>query len=135
MSTHERILRYTTFLLTVSFQLILPILPVYLYAVLGASKQEVGVIIALAAIASALTRIPSSILVMRQNALKILVFGIGLNTAALLGYTLSVSPWMLAFFRILHGASFALNYTLMLSFASLIVRPDRACKSITSYTA
>ncbi|RLF99051.1 MAG: hypothetical protein DRN47_04380 [Candidatus Wolframiiraptor sp.] len=135
MSTYERILRYTTFLLTVSFQLILPILPVYLYAVLGASKQEVGVIIALAAIASALTRIPSSILVMRENALKILVFGIGLNTAALLGYTLSVSPWMLAFFRILHGASFALNYTLMLSLASLIVRPDRACRSITSYTA
>ena len=92
-------------------------------------------IIALAAIASALTRIPSSIFVMRENALKVLVFGIGLNTAALLGYALSVSPWMLAFFRILHGASFALNYTLMLSFVSLFVRPDRAYKSITNYTA
>ena len=135
MNSHERILGYTTFLLTVSFQLILPILPVYLYSILGASKQEVGVIIALAAIASALTRIPSSILVMRENALKVLVFGIGLNTVALLGYTLSMSPWMLAFFRILHGASFALNYTLMLSFVSLFVRPDRAYKSITNYTA
>jgi len=135
MNPHERILGYITFLLTVSFQLIVPILPVYLYSVLGASKQEVGVIIALAAIASALTRIPSSIFVMRENALKVLVFGIGLNTVALLGYTLSVSPWMLAFFRILHGASFALNYTLMLSFVSLFVRPDRAYKSITNYTA
>jgi len=135
MNSHERILGYITFLLTVSFQLIVPILPVYLYSVLGASKQEVGVIIALAAIASALTRIPSSIFVMRENALKVLVFGIGLNTVALLGYTLSVSPWMLAFFRILHGASFALNYTLMLSFVSLFVRPDRAYKSITNYTA
>jgi len=135
MSSHERTLGYTTFLLTVSFQLISPILPVYLYSVLGASEQEVGVIIALAAIASALTRIPSSILVMRENALKILVFGIALNTTALLGYTISVNPWMLAFFRMLHGVSFALNYTLMLSLASLIVRPDRACKSVTSYTA
>lgn len=132
---HERILDYTTFLLTVSFQLTLPILPIYLYAVLGASQQEVGVIVALASISSALTRIPSSILVMKENALGIFLFSIGLNTVALLGYTLSVNPWMLALFRILHGASFALSYTLMLSFASLIVQPDGASKSIMNYTA
>ena len=135
MSAHERLLRYTTFLLTVSSQLIMPILPVYIYEVLGASEQEVGAIISLAAVASAFTRTPSSILVMRKNALRILVFGIGLNTAALLGYALSTNPWMLGFFRILHGSSFALNYTLMLSLASLIVRPDRARRSITNYTA
>lgn len=134
-SPHERVLDYTTFLLTVSFQITLPILPIYLYAVLGASQQEVGVVIALASISSAFTRIPSSILVVRRNALKIFLFSVGLNTAALLGYTVSVDPWMLAFFRILHGAAFALSYTLMLSFASLIVQPDEAAKSIMNYTA
>lgn len=134
-SSHEQILDYTTFLLTVSFQLILPILPIYLYTVLGASEQEVGVIIALASISSAFTRIPSSILVMRENALRIFLFSVGLNTAALLGYAISINPWMLAIFRILHGSSFALSYTLMLSFASLIVRPEGASRSIMNYTA
>jgi len=135
MSVPERLLDSTTFLITVSFQLIVPILPIYVHDVLGASEQEVGVIISLAAIASALTRIPSSFWTMRRNILKVLVFGISLNTIALLGYTLSISPWMLAFFRLLHGASFALNYTLTLSLASLIIRPDKAQKSIASYTA
>ncbi|MDW8021829.1 MAG: MFS transporter [Nitrososphaerota archaeon] len=133
--SHERILDYTTFLLTVSFQLTLPILPIYLYAILGASEQEVGVIIALASISSAVTRIPSSILVMRENALRIFILSVGLNTISLIGYTLSADPWTLAFFRILHGISFALSYTLMLSFASLIVRPDGVSKSIMNYTA
>ena len=49
MSSSEKLLDFTTFLLTVSFQLVTPILPVYLHEVLKASKQEVGAIISLAA--------------------------------------------------------------------------------------
>ena len=72
MSVPERLLDSTTFLITVSFQLIVPILPIYVHDVLGASEQEVGVIISLAAIASALTRIPSSFWTMRRNILKVM---------------------------------------------------------------
>jgi len=135
MDPYERLLDLTVFLLTVSYQLIMPILPIYIHDILGASKQEVGIIISLAAVASAFSRIPSSLWTMRRNILKILIFGVSLNTVALLGYTLSLNPWMLAFFRILHGISFALNYTLTLSLASLIVRPDKAQRAIASYTA
>ena len=135
MSSPERLLYSTAFLLTVSSQLVTPILPVYLHEVLKASKQEVGLIISLAAIASALSRIPSSFWGMRRNAIRMLIFSVTLNSIALFGYAVSIDPWMLAFFRILHGVSFALNYTLMLSLASLIVRPDRAHSSITAYTS
>jgi len=135
MSSHERIFDYTTFILTVSYQVVTPILPVYLYKALRASEQEVGVIISVAAITSAILRIPSSLWTMRTSAIKLLILGISSNTIALLGYTLSINPWMLAVFRAIHGFSFALNYTLMLSLASLIVQPDRAQKAITRYTS
>jgi len=135
MSSPERFLRYAAFLLTVSSHLIVPVLPIYIYEILGVSKQEVGAIISLAAVASAFIRIPSSILVMKGNILRIFVSGIWLNFIALLGYALSTNPWMFGLFRVLHGVSFALSYTLMLSLASLIVRFDQAQRSIMSYAA
>ncbi len=135
MERHQRFLNYTTFTLTLSYEIIGPILPVYIYAIFGASEYEVGIMISLAAVASAFSRIPSSILAMRRNALRILALGMALNTVALLGYAVSTTSWMLGIFRVLHGITFALNYTLTLSFASLIIAPEEARKSIADYTA
>ncbi|MEM2846631.1 MAG: MFS transporter [Nitrososphaerota archaeon] len=135
MRRHQRFLNYTTFTLTLSYEIIGPILPVYIYAALGASEYEVGILISLAAVASALSRIPSSMLAMRRNALRILILGIALNTVALLGYAISTTPWMLGIFRVLQGITFALNYTLMLSFASLMMAPEEARRSVVDYTA
>jgi MFS family permease len=135
MRRHQRLLNYTTFTLTLSYEIIGPILPVYIYSALGASESEVGILVSLAAVASALSRIPASMLAVRRNALRILILGITLNTVALLGYAISTTSWMLGVFRVLQGVTFALNYTLTLSLASLIMAPEEARKSVANYTA
>lgn len=134
MRRQQRLLNYTTFTLTLSYEIIEPILPVYIYAVLGASESEVGILVSLAAVASAFSRIPASMLAVKRNALRMLVFGIILNTVALLGYAVSTTSWMLGIFRVLQGVTFALNYTLTLSLASLIIAPEEARRSVADYT-
>jgi MFS family permease len=134
MRRQQRLLNYTTFTLTLSYEIIEPILPVYIYAVLGASESEVGILISLTAVASAFSRIPSSMLAVKRNALRMLVLGIALNTVALLGYAVSTTSWMLGVFRVLQGVTFALNYTLTLSLASLIIAPEEARRSVADYT-
>jgi MFS family permease len=134
MRRQQRLLNYTTFTLTLSYEIIEPILPVYIYAVLRASESEVGILISLTAVASAFSRIPSSMLAVKRNALRMLVLGIALNTVALLGYAVSTTSWMLGVFRVLQGITFALSYTLTLSLASLIIAPGEARKAIADYT-
>ena len=110
-----------------------PILPVYLYQDLGASEQEVGLIIPLAFLTSAFLRIPSS-LKMRRGILNALVLGLTLNALAVMGYGISWNPISFAFFRILHGFSLAINYMLLLTVAGMAVKPSEVEKGITSYT-
>ena len=101
---------------------------------MGASEQEVGVIIALMSVTAALLRAPSSIWIKNEYILRVLIFGLCLNTFSLLGYGISWDPLIFSIFRTTHGAAIALNYTLMLSLSSMIARSDQVETSITSYT-
>ena len=118
---------------SITIFILVPILPVYLYQDLGASEQEVGLIIPLAFLTSAFLRIPSSLKI-RRGILKVLVLGLTLNALAVMGYGISWNPISFAFFRILHGFSLAINYTLLLTVAGMVVEPSEVEKGITSYT-
>jgi len=134
LAARTRLLDATSFFLTISVFMTQPIIPVYLYQVLGASEQEVGVIIALMSVTAALLRAPSSIWIKNEYILRVLIFGLCLNTFSLLGYGISWDPLIFSIFRTTHGAAIALNYTLMLSLSSMIARSDQVETSITSYT-
>jgi len=118
---------------SITIFMLIPILPVYLYQDLGSSEQEVGLIIPLAFLTSAFLRIPSSLKI-RRGILKVLVLGLTLNALAVTGYGVSWNPLSFAFFRILHGFSLAINYTLLLTVAGMVVEPSEVEKGITSYT-
>jgi len=128
------LLNFISLFFTVSMFMVQPILPVYLYHDLGASEQEVGVILALIALTSASLRIPCAVCIRSGGVLKATVLGMSLNAAAILGYGLSWSPLIFAFFRILHGVALALNYTLLLSIASMIAHEGHVEETVTSYT-
>ena len=111
-----------------------PILPIYLYRDLGASEQEVGLIIPLAFLVSAFLRIPCSMLV-RRNILQILLLGLGLNAASIAGYGLSWDPSSFSLFRAIHGVATAVNHVLFLTAVELLADPRELEKSVTGYTA
>ena len=128
------LLNFISLFFTISMFMVQPILPVYLYHGLGATEQEVGVILALIALTSAFLRIPCAVCIRSSGVLKATVLGMGLNAAAILGYGLSWNPMIFAFFRVLHGIALALNYTLLLSIASMIAQEGRVEETVTSYT-
>jgi len=129
------LLNFTSFLFQTTYFLLIPVLPIYLYRDLRASEQEVGAILSMAALTSALTRIPCSIRINRRNVLKVLALGLWLNVISIIGYGVSWNPYVFAFFRILYGVGLAINYTLLLTIASMIAESSEIEKSIISYTA
>ena len=111
-----------------------PILPIYLYRDLGASEQEVGLIIPLTFLVSAFLRIPCSMLI-RRNILQILLFGLGLNAASIAGYGLSWNPSSFSIFRAIHGISTAVSLVVFLTAVEFLANPGELEKAVAGYTA
>ncbi|RLG07865.1 MAG: hypothetical protein DRN59_00355 [Thaumarchaeota archaeon] len=118
----------------VTLFLLIPVLPIYLYRDLGASEQEVGLIIPLAFLVSAFLRIPCSLMI-RRNIFGVLLLGLALNAAAIAGYGGSWSPFPFAVFRAIHGIAIAINYTLLLTVVELLADPREMERFVASYTA
>jgi len=133
LASRLAVLNMSALFFSITIFLLIPIIPVYLYRDLGASEQEVGLIIPLAFLTSALLRIPSSLKIKRRI-LSTLVTGLALNALAIAGYGVSWNPLSFAMFRIMHGVALALNYTLLLTVAGLLAKPGETEKAVTSYT-
>jgi len=128
------ILNLSSLFFSITIFLLIPVLPIYLYRDLGASEQEVGLIIPLTFLTSAFLRIPSSLRIRRRIS-QVLVLGLALNALAIMGYGISWDLLSFALFRILHGLALAINYTLLLTVAGMIAEFGGTERAITSYTA
>jgi len=117
----------------VTLFLLIPILPIYLYRDLGASEQEVGLILPLAFLISAFLRIPCSLMI-RRSIFGVLILGLALNAVVIIGYGVSWSPLPFAIFRMIHGIALAINYTLLLTVVELLADPGEMERFIASYT-
>ncbi|MCD6235875.1 MAG: MFS transporter [Thaumarchaeota archaeon] len=134
MFSREFLLAATSFFFAVSLFMVQPIIPVYLYKDLETSEQLVGVITALMAFSSVFLRIPCALCARGRRVLAAMIAGLSLNAFSLLGYGLSWDPYVFAVFRVIHGVALALNYTLLLSIASMISGQDNLEESVTGYS-
>ena len=124
-----------SFFLSLSIFMIWPILSIYAYEYVGASKPMVGTITAAAFITAILVRVPFSLGVRTEHFSMALMGGLVANSAALAGYGLSHDIMTLVAFRVLHGVAVALDYTLMLTLSSMIASNEAEIMSfIESYS-
>ncbi len=94
------------FLMFFSFQMLVPLLPLYLTDRFGATKEEIGVVLAGYVIAALLIRPFSGYVVDTFDRRKVLLWCYFLFSAFFSGYLLAGSIVLFAIVRILHGAPF-----------------------------
>ncbi len=134
---HPRVLllSFTGFFVSTSIFMISPMFSVYAYSYVGASAVEVGFISAAAFLTALFIRIPFSVGLKTEYFHVALIGGLVANSVALAGYGISTSIPTLLFFRIMHGAAVALDYTLMLTLSSMIAPGQtNTTSSIESYS-
>lgn len=96
----------TNFLMNFAFMLIVPLLPLYLADIYGASKDTIGLVLFGYALAALCMRPFSGWIVDSFPRKAILLFFLSLTAFFFLGYLAAGSLLMFAFFRTLHGAPF-----------------------------
>ena len=134
---HPRILllSLTGFFVSTSIFMIAPMFSVYAYEYVGARAVEVGVISAAAFLTALFIRIPFSVGLKTEYFHVALIGGLAANSIALAGYGFSENIPTLLFFRVIHGAAVALDYTLMLTLSSMIAPGQTdTTSSIESYS-
>lgn len=113
------------FIITTSIQVINPILSIYLVKNFDASLSEVGVIFSVFSLSSFLFRVLLVFLIPSISLSYLLLAGIVINSAAILGYLLVSDIETLIIFRIIHGFAFSLDNTAMLTLAGLSTSRDQ----------
>ena len=113
------------FIITTSIQVINPILSIYLVKNFAASLSEVGVIFSVFSLSSFLFRVLLVFLIPSISLSYLLLAGIVINSAAILGYLLVSDIETLIIFRIIHGFAFSLDNTAMLTLAGLSTSRDQ----------
>lgn len=113
------------FIITTSIQVINPILSIYLVKNFDASPSEVGVIFSVFSLSSFLFRVLLVFLIPSISLSYLLLAGIVINSAAILGYLLVSDIETLIIFRIIHGFAFSLDNTAMLTLAGLSTSRDQ----------
>lgn len=92
---------------------------------LGASAAFMGMVGGMMNLCSLFCRPAVGSFIDRISKYRLSMAGLLLMTAASLGYLLSVSPFMVLFFRIVNGIGFALCSSSMSTWFSLLLPPDR----------
>ncbi|MDR1051622.1 MAG: MFS transporter [Deltaproteobacteria bacterium] len=112
------------FCIFLGFDMLLPTLSLYLDS-RGCSREEIGLIFAVFAVASVTSRLMASRLSRRLGPLRVLRCGMVFCFAGSLTFFLIPRQFFYALARVLHGAGVGMTLTLIVSMAAQVLPPQR----------
>ncbi|MDR1298196.1 MAG: MFS transporter [Deltaproteobacteria bacterium] len=112
------------FCIFLGFDMLLPTLSLYLDS-RGCSKEEIGLIFAVFAVASVTSRLMASRLSRRLGPLRVLRCGMVFCFVGSLTFFLIPRQFFYALARVLHGAGVGMTLTLIVSMAAQVLPPQR----------
>lgn len=121
------------FLMFFSFQMLVPMLPLYLTDRFGATKEEIGVVLAGYVVAALVIRPFSGYVVDTFDRRKVLLLCYALFAAFFSGYLLAGSMVLFAIVRILHGGPFGAATVANSTAAIDVLPPSRRAEGIGFY--
>ena len=122
-----------TFMLYVSFMLLMPMFPLYLRDTFGANKETIGIVLSGYTLAALFIRPISGYLVDSFPRKVILLLFFFLFVAISAGYLVATSITMFAIFRTLHGIPFGATTVAGTTMAVDVLHPTRRAEGIGYY--
>ena len=122
-----------TFMLYVSFMLLMPLFPLYLRDTFGANKETIGIVLSGYTLAALFIRPISGYLVDSFPRKVILLLFFFLFVAISAGYLVATSITMFAIFRTLHGIPFGATTVAGTTMAVDVLHPTRRAEGIGYY--
>lgn len=113
----------------VGFTMIIPVLPKYAVDI-GASLAVAGLVAGIFSFTALIARPIGGAIADRVNKKKLIIGANIVMAAALLGYSVSASMGLLFFFRIVHGAAFAVSNTTTIAWATTFMPKKRLGEGI-----
>ena len=123
----------STFMLYVSFMLLMPLFPLYLRDTFGANKETIGIVLSGYTLAALFIRPISGYLVDTFPRKAILLIFYFLFAAVSAGYLVATSITLFAIFRTLHGIPFGATTVAGTTVAVDVLHPTRRAEGIGYY--